>query len=224
MYPQHELFPSSSTIDLIFNKIRSNGFSLLACAESMGKIPFLLSIAIHSIDKFANKVGFVSLNISNEPMIKYQTQNILSIPYDKISFDHLEAGQKSRLQEITENKFQVTYTPAIELHELLELCNSMKHDQQVEFIIIDGIENILENVRFENKRDICRSLRTHTRALNIPILITSNLPHPNNNMNSFPTLDLLNSDGNYCIYADQIIFLYRPEYYGIDNVSYKPLK
>jgi replicative DNA helicase len=66
------------------------------------------------------------------------------------------------------------------------------------------------------KKEIVRSLKTHARALDIPKILASDLPLRTGTHEFQPTLERLRSYGNFGDYADQILFLYSPEYYGIE--------
>jgi replicative DNA helicase len=207
-----------SGLDSLTGGLRNSDLVLLACPEEMGRLTFLLSIALKSFLEFDSKIGIISLDRSAELIRKYIPQFILEKPFNEIEFSTLNADQLSTLKQIQEEHLLVVDKSTIQLPELLDQCNTLKYDNNISLIIINSLELIRSTADNDTipKKDIVRSLKTHAKALDIPILLASDLPILADSHEFQPTLERLNSYGTFGDYADQILFLYRPEYYGID--------
>jgi replicative DNA helicase len=96
-------------------------------------------------------------------------------------------------------------------------CRSLKNETEIELIIIDGIENV--DFILNSVTKMCLSLqklKSLAVELNLPIIVSSNLPKSvEKRTKSKPRISDLNKLGDFEKYADNINFIYRPEYYGI---------
>lgn len=207
-----------SMLDSLIGGLRNSDLVLLACPEEMGRLPFLISLALKSSIDFNSKTGFISLDRSAELINKYITQSVLETPFNEIDFSNLNADKVSILKRIQEENIFIVDKPVIQIADLLDQCNSLRYENDIDLIIVNSIELIQSSYDhiLNRKNEIVRSLKTHSKALNIPIILTSDLPLPANTKEFRPTLQRLSSYGNFSDYADQILFLYRPGYYGID--------
>ncbi len=207
-----------SMLDSLTGGLRNSDLVLLASYEKMGRLPFLISLAYKSSIEHNSNVGFISLDSSADLIRKYLTQSALETPFNEIDFSNLDTKQTSILKQIGDHNITICDKAYIQLHKLLDQCNTMKYDNNVDFIIVSDLESIQLSQAHNTdcRNEIVRSIKIHARALDIPIILASSLPLEENTEEFYPTLKKLNSYGNFGDYADQILFLYRPEHYGID--------
>jgi replicative DNA helicase len=96
-------------------------------------------------------------------------------------------------------------------------CRSLKNETEIKLIIIDGIENV--DFILNSVTKMCSSLqklKSLAIELDLPIIISSNLPKSlEKRTKSKPRISDLNKLGDFEKHADNINFIYRPEYYGI---------
>lgn len=189
----------------------------IASYRNMGQHPFLAAMAYKSSKEFNHRIGYISLGHSTEKLLEYLIQSELGIPYNEIDFSMLTERQASILKQIEESILFFKERPIIQIAELLDLCNSMKHENDIDLIIISNSANIRWFDGSSNHiSEIARLLKTHAVSLNIPIILASYLPQPLDPKESFPTIEMLDSNGKRSDFADKILLLNRPEYFGIE--------
>lgn len=218
MHEFRKVLSGYSMLDSLTGGFRNSDLVLLACPEEMGRLPFLVSVALKSSMECNSKIGFVSLDKSADLIQKYATQSALKTPFNEIDFSNLDGDQVSTLKQIQEANLVIADKTGIQSLELLDLCNTLKYENDVDLIIVNSLELIQSSIDHSANRrnETVRSLKIHAKALDIPIILASDLPLPANTKEFYPTLERLSSYGNFGDYVDQTLFLYRPGYYGID--------
>jgi len=115
-------------------------------------------------------------------------------------------------------------TPALSIFELRAKARRLKENQKVELIIIDYLQLMSGGPDSRGNREqeismISRGLKSLAKELDIPIIALSQLSRQVENRpggTKRPQLSDLRESGAIEQDADMVMFIYRPEYYGLE--------
>jgi replicative DNA helicase len=128
----------------------------------------------------------------------------------------------NKVAEISKSNLIIDDTPALNIFEFRAKCRRLKQMYDIQMIIVDYLQ--LMNGKMDSKgsnRDaeigmITRCLKSVAKELDVPVLALSQLSREvEKRPNKRPMLSDLRESGNIEQDADQVWFLYRPEYYGL---------
>jgi replicative DNA helicase len=116
-------------------------------------------------------------------------------------------------------------TPALSIFDLRAKCRRLKKKHNIDMVIIDYLQLMRgssENDKRGGNREqeisaISRSLKALAKELDIPIIALSQLSRQveQRGGSKKPILSDLRESGSIEQDADQVLFIYRPEYYGL---------
>jgi replicative DNA helicase len=149
------------------------------------------------------------------------------LPSDRIRNGRLEAWEWEQLdykiKNLVEAPIFIDDTPAISVFELRAKCRRLKNLYDVQVIIIDYLQLMTGPSETRGNREqevsnISRTLKAIAKELNVPIIALSQL---NRSVelrtgNKRPQLSDLRESGAIEQDADLVIFIHRPEKYGLD--------
>ncbi len=204
---------------------------ILAARPGMGKTTLALNMARNAAIDFNVPVGVFSLEMSALQL----TQRLISaesrIPGSKLRNGNVSDQDMSRLvrgmESIQEAPIYIDDTPGINIFELRAKCRRMKTQHNVGMIVIDylqlmtsGNEKKMGN-RQEEISSISRSLKGMAKELNIPVIALSQLSRDveKRGGNKRPVLSDLRESGAIEQDADIVTFIYRQDYYELQEGS-----
>lgn len=212
-------------LDRITGGWQPSDLIIIAARPGMGKSSFVLQNAINSSLQFNVPGAFFSLEMSNGQLMRKQMAIVADI--------HLEKFRKNTLTEFDWQQIHSKYnyiekaeihwddTPAISIIELQAKCRRLKKKYDIGYIAIDYLQLMratgLKSVNREQEIGlISRGLKGIAKELNIPVFALSQLSRAvESRPNKRPMLSDLRESGSIEQDADMVLFLYRPEYYGI---------
>lgn len=218
--------PSGFTkLDRLTSGWQSSDLIIVAARPSMGKTAFTLNMARNAA-VMNIPVAFFSLEMSAT-----QLATRLISSEAELSQTDMKAGklEKHQIQQIiTKSEILqkapifIDDTPAINIFQLRAKCRRMKRKHDIQMVIIDYLQlmsGMGSNNRSMNREQeisrISRSLKTLAKELDIPVIALSQLSREvERRQVKRPMLSDLRESGAIEQDADQVIFLYRPEYYG----------
>jgi replicative DNA helicase len=140
---------------------------------------------------------------------------------EQADWDHLIP----KIHTLSEAPIFIDDTPALNEFELRAKCRRLKMNYDVQLIIIDYLQ--LMHAATENRHtnreqeisQISRSLKSIAKELDVPIIALSQLSRAVEVRGGLkrPQLSDLRESGAIEQDADLVLFLWRPEYYGIDQ-------
>lgn len=195
---------------------------ILAARPAMGKTAYALKKAVNAA-RSGKPVAIFSLEMAKEQLIHRILSFETGIPLEKLKLK-LDDGDWHKLhsmqQELSELPIHWDDTPGLTLIELSAKAKRLKRLHGVEMIVIDYLQLITVHgkSRFDAVSDISRGLKILAKELNIPVIALSQLSRavesrPGNSKR--PMLSDLRESGSIEQDADMVLFLYRPEYYGL---------
>lgn len=216
------------SIDLFTNGFQSPDFWIIAARPGMGKSAIITSFA-RQASVFRNiPVGIFSLEMSADQQQKRIAAAEANIPNSllqdprKMSPEQLTQYELA-LERISTSPIYYNDTPGISIAQLKSKAREMVRKYNVKIIYIDylqlmsGADDKKGGNREQEVSAISRGLKGLAKELNIPIVALSQLSRAVEirGGDKRPQLSDLRESGSLEQDADNIAFLYRPEYYGI---------
>jgi replicative DNA helicase len=195
---------------------------VLSGEASQGKTALVLSM-LHQLT--SNHTGiFFSLEMTSEMLVNRLLSHVSGVNSNLISRCQITGYD---LQSIIDNKSNISnknlfITDKIfSLNKIINFTKSFNLQRKIDFIVIDYLQLINFNVSGLNQEQkidgILRELKQLAKELDIPIILISSLSKsPDTNK---PTNARLKYSSSIEYTADIIMFVYRPEIYGIETIK-----
>lgn len=222
--------PSGFTeLDRVTSGWHKSDLIIIAARPGMGKTAFVLSLARNAAVKFKKPVAFFSLEMSSIQLVNRLISSETEIPSDKIrkgQLAHHEWEQlNAKIVPITQAPIFIDDTPALSIFELRAKCRRLVAEKKVELIIIDYLQLMVAGTdnrngnREQEISTISRSLKAISKELEVPIIALSQLSRAVESRGGVkkPQLSDLRESGAIEQDADMVMFIYRPEYYDLDQ-------
>jgi replicative DNA helicase len=197
---------------------------IVAARPSMGKTAFVLNLARNAaMQKYP--VAIFSLEMSAVQLM----YRLISLEAE-ISSERLRTGQipqelwlalPQKLATLAEAPLYIDDTPAITIYDLRAKCRRLKAEKGIALVMVDYLQLMGTMGKASNREqeiaNISRSLKALARELEVPIMALSQLSRAveTRGGDRRPQLSDLRESGSLEQDADVVLFLYRPEYYGI---------
>ena len=220
--------PSGFTsLDRITGGWQKSDLHILAARPGMGKTAFVVTMAKNAAVEFNKSVAIFSLEMSSLQLVKRLISSETEISQDKIlkgNLDNHEFVQlNERIKKLSTAPLYIDDTPALSIFELRAKARRLKENQKVELIIIDYLQLMSGGPDGRGNREqeistISRGLKSLAKELDIPIIALSQLSRQVENRpgaSKRPQLSDLRESGAIEQDADMVMFIYRPEYYGL---------
>ncbi len=202
---------------------------ILAARPAMGKTACALSMARNMAVDFKKPVAFFSLEMTGDELAMRLISSEARIPGDVLKKGRLTNEQKEMLkrgaQSLQGAPIYIDDTPQLTIFELRAKARRLKQRFDIQMIFIDYLQ-LMSSGTAENRNGnreqeismISRQLKALSKELNIPVLAMSQLSRAvENRVGNKPQLSDLRESGAIEQDADIVMFIYRPEYYHIDE-------
>ena len=215
-------------LDRITSGWQKSDLIVLAARPGMGKTAFVLSLARNAAIGFNRPVAFFSLEMSSVQLVQRMISSETGIPSDKLRKGTLDNAEWNKLVSMTGKLSQapvyIDDTPSLSVFDLRSKCRRLKSMHNIELIVIDYLQLMRSDVDSKNGNreqeisNISRSLKAIAKELNVPILALSQLSRAVETRGGTkrPQLSDLRESGAIEQDADMVMFIYRPEYYGLE--------
>ena len=216
-------------LDKMTNGWQKSDLLIIAARPAMGKTAFVLSMTRNIAVEFKKPVAFFSLEMASVQLVNRLISSESGIPgeklkkgsLDKNDWEHMHAS----LKQLGEAPIFIDDTPALSVFELRAKCRRLKAQHDIQMIIIDYLQlmtaggNQKGGNREQEISTISRSLKALAKELNVPVIALSQLSRAVETRGGTkrPMLSDLRESGAIEQDADMVMFLYRPEYYGIET-------
>ena len=221
--------PSGFTnLDRLTGGWQRSDLVIMAARPGMGKTAFVLSIARNAAVDFKRPIAVFSLEMSSMQLVNRLISGEAEISSEKLRKGNLEPWEWEKLTKkvgsLSEAPLFIDDSPGLNIFELRAKCRRLKMQHDVQMIIIDylqlmsgGVDGKSGGNREQEISTISRGLKGIAKELNIPVIALSQLSRAveTRGGDKRPMLSDLRESGAIEQDADMVIFLYRPEYYGI---------
>jgi replicative DNA helicase len=203
--------------------LQSSDFIIIAGRPSMGKTSFALNIARQVGIEKHRPVLILSLEMSGRQLAIRLLCAEARVESQRVRTGLLEQRDWSRLTtaagRLSEAPIFVDDQPAITVLEVRAKARRMKAEHGLDLVIVDYLQ-LMRGRYAENRQqeisDISRSLKALAKELNVPVVALSQLSRAVETRTDYrPRLSDLRESGSLEQDADLIMFLYRPERYGL---------
>ncbi|MBE7175057.1 MAG: replicative DNA helicase [Mucilaginibacter polytrichastri] len=220
--------PSGFTgLDRITSGWQRSDLIIIAARPGMGKTAFVVSCARNAAVQFKKGVAIFSLEMSSVQLVNRLLAGEAEISQEKIRRGDLAEWewQKmiNKIGSLSAAPLYIDDTPALNIFEFRAKCRRLKAQYNIDMVIVDYLQ--LMHGKGDNKGgnreqeigSISRALKSVAKELDIPVIALAQLSRavetrPGNSKR--PQLSDLRESGSIEQDADQVLFLYRPEYYG----------
>lgn len=207
---------------------QKTNLSVVAGRPGMGKTAFLVQQAIDVIRQ-GKSVGIFSLEMVAEQIATRIITNYTNIPNSSFLRKGLKDDEIIKYIELKTDllnmNVHIDETSSISIDNLKMKAKMMKLRHNIDILFIDYLQLITSD-RAKNREHeismISRELKGIAKDLNIPVVALSQLSrNVEQRADKRPLLSDLRDSGAIEQDADEVIFLYRPEYYGIDTWDHR---
>ncbi|CAA7197504.1 replicative DNA helicase [Chryseobacterium potabilaquae] len=217
--------PSSlDIINKVFGGWQNSDLTIVAGRPGMGKTAFMVQQIVDIVQQNIS-VGVFSLEMSAEQIGARIITNYTGIPNSSILRKGLSDAELQQYIHLKDDllslKVHINDTPGISINDLKIKAKMMKLKYNIAVIIIDYLQLITfekAGNREQEIGNISRGLKGLAKELDIPVIALSQLSrNVENRPDKRPMLSDLRDSGSIEQDADEVIFLFRPEYYGIEE-------
>lgn len=198
---------------------------IIAARPAMGKTAFVLSMARNMAVVHKQPVAIFSLEMSAVQLVNRLIASETELSSEKLKTGRLTDPEwqqlHSRIKALVEAPILVDDTPALSIFELRAKCRRLKQKYDIKVLIIDYLQLMTAGADMRGNREqevsmISRQLKIIAKELNIPVLALSQLNRGvESRPDKKPMLSDLRESGSIEQDADMVLFIHRPEKYGI---------
>lgn len=218
--------PSGFTdLDNLTSGWQRSDLVIIAARPAMGKTAFVLSMARNMAVQYNSPVAIFSLEMSSVQLVNRIISSEAEIPSSKLKTGQLTDAEWKQLDQkikvLEQAPLFIDDTPALSITEFRSKIRRLKQTQDIQIAIIDYLQLMsaggTQQSREQEVSTISRSLKAIAKEVNIPIIALSQLSRQveQRGNNKRPQLSDLRESGAIEQDADMVIFIHRPEYYGL---------
>ncbi|MRX67652.1 MULTISPECIES: replicative DNA helicase [Flavobacterium] len=203
---------------------------IIAARPGMGKTAFVLSMARNVAIQFGHAVAVFSLEMASVQLITRLISSETGLSSEKLRTGKLEKHEWEQLSTKVKNLEKaplfIDDTPSLSIFDLRAKCRRLASQHGIKLIIIDYLQLMTAggNGKGGGNREqeistISRNLKALAKELNVPVIALSQLSRAVETRGSSkrPLLSDLRESGAIEQDADIVSFIYRPEYYKIEE-------
>lgn len=198
---------------------RDTELIIMAARPGMGKTAFALQCATEPA-KNGTPTAFFSLETSARALVSRVMSSEFKVDNNRFTTEGTGAEDLSRIGNNLNNiPFHIDDTPSLSIEQFQIKAKRLVNKHKVELIVIDYLQLMTANAgsREQEISKISRGIKKTAMELDIPIIALSQLSRAveTRGGSKRPLLSDLRESGAIEQDADMVMFLFRPEYYGI---------
>ena len=219
--------PSGFTeLDNFTGGFQKSDLIVVAGRPSQGKTALVLSIARNASILHNVPVGFFSLEMSNQQLVLRLICAEARVDANSVRTGRLPEDEWRKLStsvgKLYQAKIFIDDTPALSVLEIRAKARRLKAEHNIGLVVVDYLQ-LMQGPKNSQSREqeistISRSLKALAKELNIPVLALSQLNRAVElRGDKRPVLADLRESGAIEQDADVVLFVHRPEMYGINE-------
>lgn len=218
-------------LDKITSGWQPSDLVIIAARPGMGKTAFVLSMARNIAIDFGHAVALFSLEMSSVQLITRLISSETGLSSEKLRTGKLEKHEWEQLsvkvRDLEKAPLYIDDSPSLSIFDLRAKARRLKSQHNIKLIIVDYLQLMTagnSNGKGMGNREqeistISRNLKALAKELEVPVIALSQLSRAVETRGSSkrPLLSDLRESGAIEQDADIVSFIYRPEYYKIDE-------
>lgn len=219
-------------LNKVFGGWQKGDFYLLGARPAMGKTSMAVQLALHPAIAENKAVGIVELEMTNRQLMKRAFSLMSGIHNEKIKKGSLTSEEWERLLHTTNPLHTAPLfmddTPAQTSMQLRAKARRLKTQHDIQLLVIDYIQLMKDESRHgrngnreQEISQISQACKRLAKELDIPVIALAQLSRAveMRGGDKRPLLSDLRDSGSLEQDSDSVFFLYRPEYYGIEELE-----
>ena len=218
-----------SKLDKVTSGWQKSDLIICAARPGMGKTAFALTMARNMAVEHNIGVAVFSLEMSSEQLVNRLISSESQIESSKLRkgnlVDHEWIQLHSKIKGLSKAPIFIDDTPAISVFELRAKARRLVKKHNIKMIIIDYLQLMTAGGKGGNREQeistISRSLKGIAKELGIPVMALSQVNRALEQRSGVgskrPMLSDLRESGAIEQDADIVTFIYRPQYYKIQE-------
>ena len=203
---------------------------ILAARPGMGKTALALNWLINAVKDNKSHAVIFSLEMSKEQLMERLISAQGRIDSTKLRKGNLSDDEQDKLMYAVRglhafgNRLMIDETPGISLFEVRSRCRRYKKEHGLDLIIIDYLQLMTGSVQAQKQNrereisEISMGLKALAKELAVPVIALAQLNRgPDARPDKKPKISDLRESGSMEQDADQIMFVYRDEYYNPES-------
>ena len=210
-------------LDVKINGLNNSDLLLLAARPAMGKSAFALNLCLNVAKKYNKTVAMFSLEMSREQLAMRLLAIESFVDSQKMATGKLTEEEWTKLgmasAALSQTDIRIDDNASI---TVAEMNAKLRRVENLGLVIVDYLQLMQGSgygkggdSRVNVVSDISRSLKIMAKDLNVPVVCLSQLSRgPEGRPDKRPMLSDLRESGAIEQDADEVLFLYRDEYYN----------
>ncbi len=217
-------------LDKVTSGWQPSDLVIIAARPGMGKTAFVLSMARNIAIDFGHPVALFSLEMSSVQLITRLISSETGLSSEKLRTGKLEKHEWEQLsvkvKDLEKAPLYIDDTPSLSIFDLRAKARRLASQHGIKLIIVDYLQLMTAggNGKGGGNREqeistISRNLKALAKELEVPVIALSQLSRAVETRGSSkrPLLSDLRESGAIEQDADIVSFIYRPEYYKIEE-------
>ena len=216
-------------LDLLTSGWQPSDLIIIAARPGMGKTALTLSMARNMAVTKQTPVAFFSLEMSSVQLITRLISSETGLSSEKLRTgklaDHEWKQLNVKVGDLEKAPLFIDDTPALSIFDLRAKARRLASQHDIKLIIVDYLQLMTAGTtskagnREQEISTISRNLKSLAKELDIPVIALSQLSRAVETRGGTkrPQLSDLRESGAIEQDADIVSFIYRPEYYGIEE-------
>lgn len=215
-------------LDDLLGGFQKSDLIIIAARPSMGKTAFAMSAARNAAVDHEVPIGVFSLEMATTQLVTRLISAEARINAHNLRTGKFKAEDGAKVSRIIHRLGKapifIDDTPGISILELRAKARRLKNEKKIGLLIVDYLQLINPSYNMDSREreisTISRSLKGLAKELNIPVIALSQLNRQvETRSDKRPQLSDLRESGSIEQDADVVVFLNRPEVYGITQFT-----
>ncbi len=210
-------------LDKKINGLNDSDLLLVAARPAMGKSAFALNLALNVAKKYNKTVAIFNLEMSREQLAMRLLAIESFVDGQKMATGKLTEEEWSKLcmasASLSQTDIRIDDNPSITVAEMNAKCRRVEN---LGMVVVDYLQLMSgsgygkgSDNRVTMVGEISRAMKIMAKELNVPVICISQLSRgPESRTDKRPMLSDLRESGAIEQDADEVLFLYRDEYYN----------
>lgn len=214
-------------IDKLVGGWQKSDLVILAARPSMGKTSLATQFLMNPAIRDNRPTAIFSLEMSNEQLYSRMKSQVSGFDLNRLTKYGLNVDDSLRCDNLCKHLYSAPIyfddTGGMSIFDLKNKARKLKRDKAIELLLIDYLQLITikdKNNREQEISTISRELKSLAKELDLAIIALSQMSREvEKRADKKPQLSDLRESGAIEQDADIVMFIYRPEYYGITEDS-----